>query len=77
MTNTAVDRTIGLHDQIIRQKELQALVPYSGMHLWRLEKVGRFPRRIKLGPNRVGWSLNEVNAWLEARKAERGLSMPA
>jgi prophage regulatory protein len=58
-------------DRIIRDKELRTMVPYSSMHIWRLEKAGRFPARIRLGPNRVGWSLREVSDWLDERKAER------
>jgi hypothetical protein len=41
------------------------------MHIWRLEKAGRFPRRVKLGPNSVGWVSTEIDAWIEARIAER------
>ena len=63
-------------DRILRQAELRALVPYSSMHLWRLEKAGRFPARIHLGPNRVGWSLAEVTTWINARKAERHQVQP-
>ena len=58
-------------DRIIREQELLRLVPYSSMHIWRLEKAGRFPARVHLGPARVGWSLREVEEWIEARKAER------
>ncbi len=58
-------------DRIIREGELLALIPYSAMHISRMEKSGRFPRRIRFGANRVGWSLGEVTAWLEARKSER------
>lgn len=58
-------------DRIIREKEPRMIVPYSSMHIWRLEKAGRFPQRIRLGPNRIGWSLREVSEWLAARKAER------
>jgi prophage regulatory protein len=58
-------------DRIIREKELLRLIPYSSMHIWRLEKAGRFPARIHLGPARVGWSLREVEQWIEDRKAER------
>jgi prophage regulatory protein len=64
LTNEALDR-------IIRQQELLTIVPYSPMHIWRLEQAGRFPLRIHLGPGRVGWSLREVLEWIEARKAER------
>ncbi len=58
-------------DRIIREHELRMIVPYSSMHIWRLERAGRFPARIRLGPNRVGWSLREVSDWLDERKAER------
>jgi|TARA_R110000803_G_scaffold85370_4_gene151729 prophage regulatory protein len=60
-------------DRIILAPERRQYVPYSDMHIWRLEKAGTFPKRIKLGPNRVGWSLQEVVDWMDARKAERGL----
>jgi prophage regulatory protein len=59
-------------DRIISAKERRELVPYSCMHIWRLERAGRFPRRIHLGPNRVGWSLAEIDEWIEGKKAERG-----
>lgn len=58
-------------DPIIDAKQRRELVPYSDMHIARLEKAGRFPRRIRLGPARVGWRLSEVVAWIDARAAER------
>lgn len=58
-------------DRIILSPERRQLVPYSDMHIWRMEQAGVFPKRIKLGPHRVGWSLSEVIEWIEARKAER------
>jgi len=60
-----------LPDRIIAQPELLRLVPYSEVHLRRLEQDNRFPRRLHLGPRRVGWRLSEVMAWIEARSAER------
>jgi predicted DNA-binding transcriptional regulator AlpA len=59
-------------DRIISAKERRNLVPYSDMHVWRLERDGRFPPRIRLGSNRAGWSLQEVQEWIAERKAERG-----
>ncbi len=52
---------------IITQKELRILVPYTPQHVRRLEKAGKFPRRIKLGQNRVGWRLVDIEAWVTAR----------
>ena len=47
--------------QIISKKELLKLVPYSDQHILRLEKAGKFPRRIDLGENRVGWRLSLIH----------------
>jgi prophage regulatory protein len=58
-------------DRIISAAERRQLLPFSDMHIWRLEKEGKFPRRIKLGKHRVGWSYSEVSAWIEARKSQR------
>ena len=44
-------------DRIILAPERRQLVPYCDQQIWRKEKDGTFPKRIKLGPHRVGWSL--------------------
>jgi prophage regulatory protein len=58
-------------DRIISAAERRQLLPFSDMHIWRLEKAGKFPKRIKLGAHRVGWSYQEIAAWIEARKSQR------
>lgn len=58
-------------DIVITKKQLREMVPYSGQHIGRLERAGKFPRRVPIGDNRVGWVLSEVKAWLAARKAQR------
>lgn len=57
--------------RIISLKELAHRVPYSPVQIWRLEKAGTFPRRVQLGPNRVGWVEAEVEAWLRQRMEYR------
>jgi prophage regulatory protein len=52
---------------IIRRAELQRLVPFSMVHVWRLEQKGEFPARVQLGANSVGWYADEVAAWCESR----------
>lgn len=64
--NTAITQ-----DRIVSAKERRELIPYSDMHVWRLEKAGQFPKRIKLGANRVGWSIRELDQWIIDRKSER------
>jgi prophage regulatory protein len=53
--------------RLITKKELRELVPYTPQHIHRLEKAGRFPQRLQLGPNRVGWRLSDIEAWINAR----------
>jgi len=57
--------------RILSKRQLKELVLYSPQHIARLEKAGKFPKRIQLGPNRVGWLESEVLEWLEYRLAAR------
>jgi prophage regulatory protein len=66
------DKTAKSRDvRIIGSAELRRRVLFSGVHIWRLEQMGRFPKRIKLGDHRVGWDLDEVVSWIESRKSMR------
>ena len=60
--------------RIIDRRERRKLVPYSDVHVRRLEQIGAFPQRVQLGPNRVGWLLSEVEAWIQLRAADRSTS---
>ena len=53
--------------RILSKRQLKELVLYSPQHIARLELAGRFPKRVKLGPCRVGWIENEVLDWLHKR----------
>ncbi|WP_172300024.1 AlpA family transcriptional regulator [Pseudoruegeria sp. HB172150] len=57
--------------RILSKHQLKELVLYSPQHIARLEKAGKFPRRIILGPNRVGWVEDEVLDWLQTRLDSR------
>ncbi len=57
--------------RILSKRELKELVLYSPQHIARLEKAGTFPKRIQLGPNRVGWLEAEVLDWLNERLTAR------
>lgn len=51
--------------KILRWKELFAKVRKSRPQIWRDERAGKFPSRVKLGANSVGWRSDEIDAWLE------------
>jgi prophage regulatory protein len=55
-------------DRSLRLPEVQQLVPFSGVHINRLEKAGQFPKRIKLGQGRVVWLEREVREWTESKR---------
>jgi prophage regulatory protein len=57
--------------RILSKRQVKELVLYSPQHIARLEKAGLFPKRVQLGPNRVGWVEGEVLEWLEVRLAQR------
>ena len=57
--------------RIISKRQLKELVLYSPQHIARLEKAGQFPKRVTLGPNRVGWVEDEVLNWLQERLDRR------
>ena len=62
--NTSVKKFIVL-------PQVQEIVPYSASHIWRLEHSGKFPKRIRLGGNRVAWLQSEVENWVEDKIAAR------
>ena len=57
--------------RIVSKAQLKEMVLYSPQHIARLEKAGKFPKRIQLGPNRVGWVESEVLEWLQVRLDQR------
>jgi prophage regulatory protein len=65
--------------KILSYHDLKSLkgISYSKTQLWRLEKGGKFPRRVPLSGNpngRHGWVDSEIDAWIQARIAERDAS---
>lgn len=57
--------------KIIGWKQLKEMQPFSRTHVLRLEQAGRFPKRVRLGENRVGWVLSEVEDWLKSMADRR------
>lgn len=62
--------------RLVSKRELKSVlgIPYSPQHIARLEAAGQFPKRIRLGQNRVAWVQAEVEAWIDERLAERELA---
>jgi prophage regulatory protein len=65
--------------KLVSKKELKSAygIPYSFAHIARLEIAGQFPKRVQLGACRVAWVAEEVEAWIEARIANRAQTSPS
>jgi prophage regulatory protein len=46
-------------------------ITYSRRHLYTMENERKFPRRVPLGENRVGWIESEVDGWLKEKAESR------
>jgi len=63
-----------MESRVIRKPELFSKIGLSDATIWRMEKSGKFPRRIVLGGNSVGWFSAEIEEWL-AKKADARVCM--
>ncbi len=46
-------------------------ITYSKPHLWRLEKAGKFPKRVAIGAARYGYVETEIDGYVDALIANR------
>ena len=63
-------------ERLIGGPECREITDLSRAQRWRLERDGKFPRRLRLGPRTVRWRLSEILAWiadLPAASPERHL----
>jgi prophage regulatory protein len=52
-------------------------IPYSRAHLYRLIRAKKFPQPIRLGENRIAFIEDEIDAWLEGKRTQRGAPQAA
>ncbi len=52
-------------------------IMYSKPHLWRLEKAGKFPKRVPVGPARYGYVEPEIDSHVDELIAARDASVAA
>ena len=51
--------------RLLSKRQVKDMVLYSPQHIARLEQAGKFPKRVTLGQNRVGWVESEIQDWLQ------------
>lgn len=52
-------------------KETCKITSLSRTTIWKLEKEGHFPRTVRLAGIKKGFVRSEVDAWMQARVADR------
>ena len=58
-------------DRILSPREAWRTAGVSRSTMYRLEKEGRFPRRLQISVGRTGYLASELDAWLKTRAACR------
>ena len=57
---------------VLNYEDLKKLgIDSSKTHLWRMERDGLFPLRIRLSYRKIAWEANEIDEWIKARAAAR------
>ena len=58
--------------RLLTYQDLRARgIPWSRVHIARLEATRKFPLHIDLGENSIAWFEDEVDDFIEAKAAER------
>jgi prophage regulatory protein len=56
-----------IEHRFMREPECLKLTGLSRTTRWRLEKVGKFPKRIKISQASIGWVEEDIHKWMEDR----------
>ena len=62
--------------KLLSKKQVEEIVLFSYAHIERMEKAGRFPKRVRLSLHprgRCGYVEAEILDWISARIAERDM----
>lgn len=63
---------------LLRQRDVCRLLQVSRSTLFRWERAGAFPSRLKIGPGTVAWRSVDIDDWVKARTVVAGGStLPA
>lgn len=77
MDGNGISDGAGRVDRLVLEPERRAITGVSRTTAWRLERRGEYPCRRQITPHLVGWSANELQAWIEARpKVQSGKIAP-
>jgi prophage regulatory protein len=59
-------------DVLFRRKEVERIVSLSSASIYRLIKIGKFPRPVALGTGSVRWKQSDLVAWQSSLLKTKG-----
>lgn len=59
-------------NQVLRSKQVIEEYGLSRTTIWRKEREGTFPKRVRLGTRAVGWLRSDLETWLKSLKEKAG-----
>ena len=57
--------------KVVKLAQVKELTTFSSATIYRLIKIGEFPKQIKLAKRSSGWLQDEIYNWLEEKKNAR------
>ena len=57
--------------RLLRLPEVTAMTGLSRSEIYRLEAIGKFPKRVPLTERTTAWASDEIEAWVQAKIAVR------
>lgn len=54
-------------DRYVKERERAFLTQVSRSQAWKLEQIGKYPKRIRISTNSVVWRLSSLIRWMEER----------
>lgn len=55
-------------DRIVKEEERRSITGLSRTTAYRLERAGKFPRRVVIHGELHGWYMSELQAWIAGRE---------
>ena len=63
-------------NRVIKINKVKELTTLSNASIYRLIKLGKFPKQLKLAERSSGWLIEEINNWLESKRINRDRGEP-
>lgn len=70
-TATAGETARAPRDRLLRSQEVSTRTGLSRTTLWRLERAGEFPKRVRRVGRTIAWRESDVSAWIASRGTQR------